>query len=75
MIKMIAILALLGALTGCAEVNGIRQAIGLYGANAADQALETAIWEICKGSPIGAINRRFDTEPEKQAWQAICPVQ
>jgi len=75
MIKMIAILALLGALTGCAEFNTLRQSVGLYGAKASDQALDTAIWQICFGSPIGAINRRFKTEPEKQAWQAICPVQ
>lgn len=75
MTKNMLILALLVALTGCAEIRSIRQAVGLYGAEASDQALDTAIWQICYGSPIGAINRRFKTDPEKQAWQAICPVQ
>lgn len=73
--KKLLILALLGVLAGCAEVNGIRQAIGLYGANAADQALETALWEMCRGSPVGAIERRFDTDEEKAAWRVLCPIQ
>ena len=61
-------------LTGCAEVNAIRQSIGLYGSNAADQTLDSAIWTICSASPVGAINRRFRTDAEKSAWREICPV-
>ena len=63
----------MAALTGCAEVNAIRQSIGLYGGNAADQTLESAMWTICKASPVGAIERRFKTEAEKSAWRTLCP--
>lgn len=59
-------------IAGCAEMSAIRQSIGLYGADAADQTLETAIWTICDASPVGAVGRRFKTDDEKAALAVIC---
>lgn len=71
--KKMVFLALLVALAGCAEARAIRQSIGLYGADAADQALETALWTVCNASPVGAVERRFKTDAEKAARKVICP--
>jgi len=74
MIKRILLVLVMVALTGCLEVRAIRQSIGLYGAEAADQAVDTAIWTLCQASPIGAINRRFITDAQKTAYRTICPL-
>jgi len=72
MIKRMLFMAVLMALAGCAEIRVIRQSVGLYGAEAADQAVDTAVWTLCQGSSIGAINRRFVTESQKVAYRTIC---
>ena len=72
--KKLLLIIFLVALASCAEVNAIRQSIGIYGADAADQTLDTAIYTICRASPIGAINRRFKTDAEKSAYRSICPI-
>lgn len=59
-------------ISGCAEVNVFRKSFGLYGADAADQALDTALYGVCKGTSVGAIDRRFKTDEEKEAWIAFC---
>jgi len=61
-------------ISGCAEVNALRKSVGLYGADAADQALDTAIYTLCVGSTVGAIDRRFKTEEERAAYRSICPA-
>ena len=70
--KNILLAIFLTTLTGCGMANAIRQSIGLYGADAADQALETALFALCKGTTVGAIDRRFKTQAEKDAWSAFC---
>jgi hypothetical protein len=75
--KRIALIILTICLTacsgGCAEVAAVRSGVAEHGADAADQALETAIWTMCSASPVGAIKRRFKTEEERAAYNVICP--
>lgn len=70
--KSIFILGLL-FLSGCGTVSTIRGIVADQGADAADQALETSLWTLCNGSPVGAINRRFRDESERAAYRTICP--
>ena len=69
--KLIA-LTLLLTLSGCAEFQAIKSAVGSYGAAGSDEVLESAIWTICNASPIGAHKRRFKTDDEIAAVKAIC---
>ena len=59
-------------LAGCAEFAAFRSGVASHGADAADQALETAIWTLCNGSSVGAINRRFREQEERAAYRRIC---
>jgi hypothetical protein len=59
-------------MTGCAEFQALKSAVGSYGSDAADEALDVSIWGICEGSSVGAVERRFKTEEEKAARVAIC---
>ena len=65
-------LALVGC-SGCAEVAALRSGAAQHGADAADQALDTAMWTICKATPVGAIKRKFKTPEERTAYNALCP--
>ena len=57
-------------LAGCAQFD-IGMAVGTQkGAEVADKALAGSLWYICKGSSIGAIQRKFGKAPE--AYLAIC---
>lgn len=67
-------LALILSISGCAEINALRSLVGLYGADASDEALNTALWTICNASPIGAHKRRFKTDAEIAAVKVICEV-
>ena len=51
-----AIFALL-FLGACAQVDAYQAAVAYAGAKAADDALETAEWFVCKGASIGAVRR------------------
>lgn len=64
------VLILLG--TGCAEFASIKNAVGFYGAQASDETLSTAIWTICKATPVGAITRRFQTAEQMGTWSDLC---
>lgn len=64
---------LLVVLSGCAEIDALRAGIANHGADASDQAIESALWALCNGLPVGAINRRFKTEEEKAAYREFCP--
>lgn len=46
--------------------------IGLKGAEASDEALRIAIWEVCNASPVGAVKRRFDTPEKAKIWNSLC---
>lgn len=67
------VLIIVMVLSGCAELNAFRSGIATHGADASDQTLETAIWGICNGIPVGAINRRFKSNDERQAYSVLCP--
>lgn len=75
--KRIALLMLALCLTacsgGCAEIDAGRAALAEHGADASDQALDTAIWTMCNATPVGAIKRRFKTEAERDAYNKLCP--
>ena len=74
MIKTFIILCILTlSIIGCAEVAAIRSGAAQHGADAADQALDTAMWTICKATPVGAIKRKFKTPEERTAYNALCP--
>jgi hypothetical protein len=66
------ILTLLLTLSGCAELQALKSAIGSYGANGSDEVLDSAIRVICKVSPIGAHKRRFKTDEEIAAVKVVC---
>jgi len=71
--KIISILLLAISLSACQEVAAFRSAIAAHGEDAADQALETHIWGVCIGSSVGAVNRRFNTSAEIDAYRRFCP--
>ena len=62
------------SLTGCAEWQAIKSAVGSYGADGSDEVLDSAIWTICNASPIGAHKRRFKTDDEIAAVKVICEI-
>lgn len=64
--------ACLVLLTGCAEVAAMRAAGAQHGAEAADQAVDTALWSLCNAAPVGAIQRRFKTPDEREAYGTLC---
>jgi len=66
------ILALILSLAGCAEYQALKSAVGSYGADGSDKVLDSAIWTICKASPIGAHKRRFKTVDEIAALKVVC---
>lgn len=49
-----------------------RAAIAERSAEASDAVVESAEWTLCNAAPVGAIKRRYDTEEEKAAYNAIC---
>lgn len=71
--KYIILLFAVLAVPGCAEIHAARAAAAEHGADAADQALDTALWTICSATPVGAIKRRFKTTEERAAYNILCP--
>ncbi len=67
---MKAILLTLVLLTGCAGV-GTGIVVGTQkAAESADKALNAALWYICRGASVGAIQRKYGTRPE--AYKSLC---
>lgn len=59
--------------SGCAEFSAVRSGVASHGANAADQALSTAEWGVCKGVTMGAWQRRYGNNPRKtMGWRDLC---
>lgn len=63
---------IMAAVAGCAEITAFRSGIAKHGADASDQVLESALWTICNGSPVGAVKRRFKTASEQDAYNVMC---
>lgn len=69
--KMI-IFIFIAMLAGCAEWQAVKSAVGTYGSAASDEALATALWTVCNASPVGAIERRFNTPARAKLWNDLC---
>jgi hypothetical protein len=60
------------ALGGCAEFQAAKQGVNEYGSQAADEALDVAIWQMCQAATVGSVKRRFKTIQEINAYNAMC---
>lgn len=60
------------ALAGCSMY---RAAIAERGAEASDAALESTVWTMCKGMPVGAVTRKFNTPQLRAAYNTICSAE
>ncbi len=67
---LFAIVMLFILLTGCVRADSMFQAGTDHGARAADAALTGAVWYVCKGASVGAVNRRFGGKPGP--YKALC---
>ena len=72
MFKIAAFLTLALLMTGCSAASLYRGAVAQQGAEASDQALESAEWAICSGIPVGAIMRRYNTDEKRAAYNTLC---
>jgi len=70
--KILITLILALSLGGCGAWAYIQDKVAGDGAEVSDEALKTAIWTICKGVSIGAIDRYFDTEEKATVWHDLC---
>lgn len=60
-------------LTGCANVDGLKKGVAMYGAAAADSSLETAKWANCEAATVGAVKRKYSKDAEGLfRWQQYC---
>ncbi len=72
MIRLLSIACLALVLTACASTEDM-QNMAQEAAKVADKALEAAEWYMCKGSTVGAIQRRYGrTKAKADAWAALC---
>ena len=61
------------SLSACADIQSIRSSIGSKGAEATDQALESAKWYACQATSVGALERDLGGDPERIAgWILWC---
>ncbi|PHS13460.1 MAG: hypothetical protein COA78_06905 [Blastopirellula sp.] len=71
LLTLISLTMLLG---GCAELWAAKQGAAAHAEQAADEALNTILFSLCGAMPVGAVNRRFKTEEEKEAYQEVCAL-
>lgn len=68
-----AVFAVLVLLSGCANIDAVKKGVAMYGATAADSALESAKWGNCEAATVGAIKRRYANDAEGLfRWQQYC---
>ena len=73
MIKMI-LVALMGlSLVNCTAFYTFKREAAVRAEQAADELLADAMFVVCKGSTVGAIDRRFRTDQEKASRKELCP--
>ncbi len=68
----ISLLILVVILQGCAEWQAFTTGIGSYGSQASDEELKASIWMICNATPVGAIERRFNTPEKREIYREMC---
>ncbi len=65
-----------GALMSCGftdEGDIVRTAVSEKGAQAMDQGLTNAEWFICRAASVGAIRRRYGSDPVRaEAYRVLC---
>ena len=67
MLKVL-LIAAIGLLLGCSGISTVKT----KGAEINDEALENALFFVCKGASVGSIRRRFDTIEEAETWLELC---
>jgi len=70
--KIVIILLLSLSVLGCAEFAALKNAVGSYGSEAADETVGVAVWQLCNASSVGAMKRRFKTAEEIAALKVVC---
>ncbi len=71
--KTLLALTIATQLAGCAGFDTLQTTVAQRGAQAADEARETAEWTLCNGISVGAWRRAYAGDPERSAgWAALC---
>ena len=60
--------AVIASLSGCSVAGRVAS----YAADANDEALKSSEFIICKGSSVGAVQRRYNTPELMEAWRKLC---
>ena len=69
----IALMIVVIALAGCAELQAGKTAIAVHGAQLEDSTRETAEWTLCKAISVGSWVRAYGNDATKaQAWRTLC---
>jgi hypothetical protein len=67
------LIAVLLLLPGCVHTNALQGQIAERGAQVNDEALQSAMFVVCRGVSIGAWRRAFGNDPQKaDAWRTLC---
>lgn len=72
MIKLILAYLLALTLSSCSAFYTFKREAAVRAEEAADELLSDALYVICRGSTIGAIERRLTTEQQKAAREVLC---
>lgn len=71
--KTLLALIAIALLAGCASFDAAQSVVAQRGAQAADEARQTAEWTLCNGISVGAWRRAYAGDPDKaRGWQALC---
>jgi hypothetical protein len=70
-----AIIAVLCALSGCAQYGALSAGLRANGAEVADSAREAAQFTLCNAITVGAWTREYGRDEDKaEAWRVLCDV-
>ncbi len=71
--KTLLALTIATLLAGCAGFDTLQTTVAQRGAQAADEARETAEWTLCDAISVGAWRRAYAGDPGKaDGWKALC---
>ena len=60
-------------IAGCAQYGAIKKTVASAAQEGADEALEVVLWQLCRASSIGAINRWIKGDEDlADAYNTIC---
>ncbi len=66
--KLLLIAAVAISLGGCSVISGVFD----KAADANDQAIESAIFTVCKAASVGSVKRKFNTSELMAKYNVIC---